>query len=117
MSPASDQKELKKAYLKLAKRFHPDVYSGVNKDHFKKVNEIFSLLKNHLKRLEYDNKIKISKMREGSKDFKQWAKEGTFDQDEYERMKTKTKTVREEVDPEFEDAFRKLNINRLFDEF
>ena len=42
---ASD-KELKVAYLRLAKKYHPDIYNGVNKDHFKRVNEAFSVLKN-----------------------------------------------------------------------
>ena len=41
---ASD-KELKVAYLRSAKRYHPDVYKGPNIDHFKKVNEAYSVLK------------------------------------------------------------------------
>jgi len=45
MHSASD-KELKVAYLRAAKKFHPDVYKGVNKDHFKKINEAYSVLKN-----------------------------------------------------------------------
>ena len=35
ISPSADDKKLKFAYLKMAKKFHPDVYSGVNKDLFK----------------------------------------------------------------------------------
>lgn len=40
--------------------------------------------------------------------------------DMYEEMKkqaSKEKTIRDQVDPEFEAAFRKLNLNRLFEEF
>jgi len=48
-SSASD-KEMKKSYLKLAKKYHPDVYNGINTDHFKKVNEAFITLKNPKKR-------------------------------------------------------------------
>ena len=55
---ASD-KELKIAYLKAAKQYHPDVYSGVNSDHFKKINEAFTVLKNPQKRSEYDNRQRI----------------------------------------------------------
>lgn len=52
--------EIKKAYLKMAKKYHPDVYkSAVNQDHFKKVNEAFTTLKNPLKRSDYDKKLKI----------------------------------------------------------
>jgi len=51
---------IKKAYLKMAKKYHPDVYkSTVNQDHFKKVNEAFSTLKNPLKRSEYDKRLRI----------------------------------------------------------
>ena len=42
---SASEKELKVAYLRAAKKFHPDVYQGVNKDHFKKVNEAYSVLK------------------------------------------------------------------------
>jgi len=41
---------MKKSYLKLAKKYHPDVYNGINTDHFKKVNEAFITLKNPKKR-------------------------------------------------------------------
>jgi curved DNA-binding protein len=52
--------EIKKAYLKAAKKYHPDVYkSEVNVDHFKKVGEAFSILKNPIKRGEYDKKQRI----------------------------------------------------------
>jgi hypothetical protein len=43
-----------------------------------------------------------------------------FSQEMYEEMKRRAaqeKTVRETVDPEFEAAFKKLNLNRLFAEF
>jgi curved DNA-binding protein CbpA len=53
-------KEIKKSYLKLAKKYHPDVYkSTVNAEHFKKVNEAFSIIKNPRKRADYDKKQKI----------------------------------------------------------
>ena len=64
---ASD-KELKVAYLRLAKKYHPDIYNGVNKDHFKRVNEAFSVLKNPQKRAAYDNRSKI-RARKQSEDF------------------------------------------------
>ena len=56
VSSNANDKELKMAYLKLAKKYHPDIYKGVNRDHFKKVNEAFSVLKNPHKRVEYDKK-------------------------------------------------------------
>ena len=38
----------------------------------------------------------------------------------YEEMKKqaqKEKTIREEIDPEFEEAFKKLNLNKMYNEF
>lgn len=59
VSHSASDKELKVAYLRMAKKFHPDVYNGINKDHFKRVNEAYSVLKNAQKRAAYDNKSKI----------------------------------------------------------
>ena len=59
VSSNASAKELKIAYLKMAKKYHPDVYDGVNKDHFKKVNEAYSVLKNAQKRSAYDNRSKV----------------------------------------------------------
>ena len=56
--PTVSSKDLKQSYLKLAKKYHPDVYKGTMKDHFKKVNEAYMTLKNPLKRKEYDIKFK-----------------------------------------------------------
>lgn len=49
--PNVTDSEMKKSYLKLAKKYHPDIYrEGPNKDHFKKVVEAYNTLKNPLKR-------------------------------------------------------------------
>lgn len=45
---------------------------------------------------------------------------GDFSHEMYEDMKSKAqqeKTVRDKIDPEFDEAFRKLNLNRLYEEF
>jgi len=54
-------KELKAQYFKLAKIYHPDVYKGINTEHFKKLAEAYNTLKNPKKRKEYDNRLKASK--------------------------------------------------------
>ena len=59
VSHTASDKEMKVAYLRMAKKFHPDLYDGINKDHFKKVNEAYSVLKNPQKRAAYDNRSKI----------------------------------------------------------
>ena len=59
VDPSASDKELKVAYLKAAKKYHPDVYKGINRDHFKKINEAFTTLKNPQKRSDYDNRLKI----------------------------------------------------------
>ena len=100
VSPNASDKELKVAYRKAAKKYHPDIYKGINKDHFKKINEAFSVLKNPAKRSEYDNRQKIRTQRSSDPTHKQRAKK-----------------VRDEQDPEFEAAFKKHNTKKLFDQF
>ena len=100
VSPNASDKELKVAYRKAAKKYHPDICKGINKDHFKKINEAFSVLKNPAKRSEYDNRQKIRTQRSSDPTQKQRAKK-----------------VRDEQDPEFEAAFKKLNTKKLFDQF
>ena len=71
---ASD-KELKVAYRKAARKYHPDIYKGINKDHFKRINEAYSVLKNPAKRSEYDNRQRIRTQRSSNEpDVKQRAK-------------------------------------------
>ena len=50
VSHSASDKELKVAYHKMAKKYHPDIYKGINKDHFKRVNEAYTVLKNPQKR-------------------------------------------------------------------
>eukprot|EP00347_Sterkiella_histriomuscorum_P009334 403341609 len=123
--PSATEQELKKAYLKLAKRYHPDIYrSEVNKDHFKKVQEAYTTLKNPIKRGDYDKHQRIKHMKT-TEDYKQYEKRYNnmgqeFSNEMYEEMKKNAqsqKTVRDTIDPEFEEAFKKLNLNRLFKEF
>jgi len=66
--PTATEPELKKAFLKLAKKYHPDVYKGPNKEHFKKVLEVYNILKNPLKRSDYDKHNRIKSMK-GNKDY------------------------------------------------
>lgn len=49
----ASKEEIKKAYKKLAKQYHPDVSKG-QEDKFKEVNEAFSVLKDDQKRKQYD---------------------------------------------------------------
>ncbi|WP_371195927.1 DnaJ C-terminal domain-containing protein [Glaciecola sp. SC05] len=52
----ADIKEIKKAYRKLALKFHPDVSAQDNaEEQFKEVAEAYEILKDDAKRAEYDN--------------------------------------------------------------
>lgn len=91
--PSANEKQLKIAYLKCAKKYHPDVYKGVNQSHFLKATEAYNILKNPVKRKEYDRKVKIIKMRD-SKDYQAMAQKmkmqgKEFTHDMYQQMKKK----------------------------
>ncbi len=50
----ADKEEIKKAYHKLAHKFHPDKTQGGDEQKFKEINEAYQILINDKKRAEYD---------------------------------------------------------------
>lgn len=55
VSRDADQAEIKKAYRKRARKYHPDVYTGANaEDKFKELNEAYQVLSDEEKRSRYD---------------------------------------------------------------
>ena len=56
VSPSATADEIKSAYRRLAKEFHPDHYTGGNKT-FREIQEAYSVLGNALKRQEYEQQI------------------------------------------------------------
>lgn len=56
VSPSADMKEIKRAYYKLAKKYHPDLNSGDKKaeEKLKKINAAYDVLGDIAKRAEYD---------------------------------------------------------------
>ncbi|MBC2580534.1 DnaJ domain-containing protein [Clostridium sp. DJ247] len=70
----ASQEEIKKAFRRLARKYHPDVNSG-NKDaeeKFKEVNEAYNTLNNDSLRKEYD--LKIDNIKKGSKNTNYYGK-------------------------------------------
>lgn len=52
----ADEKEVKKAYRNLARKYHPDVCKEPGaEDKFKKINEAYSVLSDEQKKSQYDN--------------------------------------------------------------
>ena len=51
----AEASEIKKAYRRLARKYHPDVYTGANaEDKFKEINEAYQVLSDEDKRSRYD---------------------------------------------------------------
>ena len=77
--------ELKKAYRKLAKKYHPDVNIN-NKDAqelFKKINNAYEVLSNDVTRKKYDEELKFNFS--NNENFKQnyYFNNNVFDEDKY----------------------------------
>jgi len=58
VSCEADEKEIKKSFRKLAKKYHPDLHPGnlEMETKFKAINEAYSILSDPIKRSEYDKK-------------------------------------------------------------
>ena len=55
VSRTADEKEIKKAYRNLARKYHPDVNKDPGaEDKFKEINEAYSVLSDAQKRAQYD---------------------------------------------------------------
>lgn len=51
---SASQEEIKKAFRKLARKYHPDVAGKESEDRFKEINEAFQILSDPQKRSQYD---------------------------------------------------------------
>ncbi len=65
VDPTADDKAIKIAYRKLARKYHPDVSKHANAEaQFKEVTEAYEVLKNSAKRAEYDELRQYANQRE-----------------------------------------------------
>lgn len=66
----ADQKEIKKAYRTLSKRYHPDSNQGDRRaaEYFHEITEAYGILSDEKKRADYDARLKEADVRpEGKK--------------------------------------------------
>ena len=56
VSKSSSLKDIKRSFKKMTKIYHPDVYKGPNSEKYKQVLEAYEILRNPVKRNEFDAK-------------------------------------------------------------
>ena|SRR5690554_5305002 len=61
VSPDATQKEIRNAYVKQIKEFHPDVFPNKDEAHKQTqlINEAYGTLKDPVKRFEYDSRLQF----------------------------------------------------------
>ncbi len=76
VSQGASQDEIKKAFKRLAKKYHPDINKGVHnaEEKFKEISEAYEVLGNDKKRQEYD----AARLGRGSFNFEGFSKDGPF---------------------------------------
>jgi curved DNA-binding protein CbpA len=54
VSPDASPAQIKRSYRRLARKYHPDVSGQAQDAHIKQLNEAYAVLKDRVKRAEYD---------------------------------------------------------------
>lgn len=110
----SSSKEIKKNYIKLTKKFHPDIYKG-NTNIIQKLNEAYKTLSNNDLKEKYNKRAKFKqiykrgKYRDATKD--KYSNNNNCEQNNY-------KINEEDVNAsKYANDFNKINKNKLLTKF
>lgn len=63
VSPDATRAEIQRAYRRLARLYHPDLNANERDIHIKRLNEAYAVLRDPLKRAEYDRRLEESRRR------------------------------------------------------
>lgn len=104
LDKSATDKEIKKAYRRLARRYHPDASDDSNKSKFNDISEAYEILSDPEKRKKYDHKDDGTWFNQNNLDHMK----DIFDQG-FKKAKTKSKETKEKTNPD--------NIKKTFNKF
>jgi curved DNA-binding protein CbpA len=126
VSPEATEKEIKSAYYKLAKKYHPDLNGGKQTNEFKEMTNAYDILSDAKKKQEYDAMRKSSfdasdayssygKYSGQSQNYGNYSNNNYYkDQNSYSNDNTNSSNSSENFEEKIRDRFRKSGFSNAY---
>ena len=107
----ASQKEIKQAFISLAKQYHPDNKNGGDQELFRELNEAYKVLSDTMKRTEYD--LEIQQEENAFKFEEQHRKDNEFSNLFGEGKRVRTINLSEEDKQRFMEMMKKKKMDNF----